>query len=186
MTNSIPIILGTTRKNNQSQNVAQYLHQKLSEFPNVNTQILDLGEAQFPILEERLEQMSEPPIVLTEWIKILKNATAIIIVAPEYKNAYPGSLKNFLDLLPAGIFRYKPIGISSISAGQYGGANCLAQLRLVCLSLAGLPIPDRLMISGVTQAFDENGDFKDEKTVLIADKFLKELLKYTQGLAALD
>ncbi len=181
----IPIILGTTRKNNQSQKVANFLIKNIEDHADINTHLLDLGKANFPIMEERLEVWENPPQLLMEWIEALKLADAIIIVAPEYKNAYPGSLKNLLDLLPAGIFKYKPIGIASVSAGQYGGTNCLAQLRLVSISLGGLPIPDRLQISHVVNAFDLEGNFVDSKQKLIANKFLLELFKYAKALSSL-
>lgn len=181
----IPILLGTTRKNNQSRKVAAYLFEKLKKETNVLPHLLDLGVTDFPMFEQRLHEMDTPSPVLSEWVEILKNAHAVIIVAPEYKNAYPGSLKNLLDFLPGGIFRYKPIGIATVSAGPYGGTNCLAQLRLVTLSLAGLPIPDCLLISNVVEAFREDGDFKDEKTRKNAENFLSELLKYTKPLTNL-
>ena len=64
-----------------------------------------------------------------------------MIIAPEYKNGYPGSLKNALDYLRPEVFRRKPIGIVTVSAGGFGGINCLAQLRLVCLAMGEVPIP---------------------------------------------
>lgn len=182
---SIPIILGTTRKNNQSKKVAEYLLSQLKKQEEVSPVLLDLGSAHFPIMEERLGQMENPPKLLLEWNDLLLRSQAIIIVAPEYKNGYPGSLKNFLDFLPAGVFRYKPIGIATVSSGQYGGTNCLAQLRLVSLSLAGVPIPDRLQISEVQKAFDESGEFKNEKTKATVDKFISELMKYADSLKKL-
>ena len=46
-------------------------------------------------------------------------ADALIIVAPEYNNGYPGVLKNALDyLLPE--YERKPIGIVTVSAGGFG------------------------------------------------------------------
>ena len=182
---SIPVILGTTRKNNQSKKVAVYLFEKLKSLSGINTSLLDLGEADFPVMEERLGDWVNAPGLLRDWCQRLKEADAIIIVAPEYKNGYPGSLKNFLDFLPAGIFKYKPVGISTVTSGQYGGTNCLAQLRLVALSMAGLPIPDRLMVSKVMEAFDEAGDFKNDNQKLTSDKFLSELIKYAEALRGL-
>ena len=78
-----------------------------------------------------------------------------MIVAPEYKNGYPGSLKNAFDYLPAGILRRTPVGIVTVSSGGFGGLNCLAQLRLVCLAMGGVPIPVALPVSRVDEAFDE-------------------------------
>jgi NAD(P)H-dependent FMN reductase len=80
-----------------------------------------------------------------------------MIVTPEYKNGYPGSLKNALDYLVAGILRRKPVAICTVSSGGFGGINCLAQLRLVILAMGGLPIPESLPISDVRSVFGADG-----------------------------
>jgi NAD(P)H-dependent FMN reductase len=181
---SIPIIIGTSRKNNESQKVARFLFNKLQSFPQIDTCLLDLEKANFPIMEERLGVMENPPKLLEEWNELLSKANAIIIVAPEYKNGYPGALKNLLDFLPAGVFKYKPMAISTVTSGEHGGTNCLAQLRLVCLSMGGVPIPDRFQVSKVSAAFDETGKLKNKKINATADKFLGELLKYTKAFSS--
>ena len=106
-----------------------------------------------------------------------------MIVAPEYKNGYPGSLKNAIDYLEAGILRRKPIGIVTVSSGGFGGLNCLAQLRLVCLALGGVPIPVTLPVSKVDEAFDELGSLRDPKLAARVSPFLDELIWYTLALA---
>ena len=105
-----------------------------------------------------------------------------MIVAPEYKNGYPGSLKNAFDYLEAGILRRKPIGIVTVSSGGFGGLNCLAQLRLVCLALGGVPIPVTLPVSRVEDALDEQGGLRDPKFAAQASTFLDELVWYTEAL----
>ena len=106
-----------------------------------------------------------------------------MIVAPEYKNGYPGSLKNAFDYLPAGILRRKPIGIVTVSSGGFGGLNCLAQLRLVCLAMGGVPIPVAFPVSRVDEAFDEPGALRDPKLAARVGPFLDELIWYTRALA---
>ena len=113
----------------------------------------------------------------------LTRADGLLIVAPEYKNGYPGSLKNALDYLEAGILRRKPIGIVTVSSGGFGGLNCLAQLRLVCLAMGGVPIPATLPVSRVDEAFDERGGLRDPKLAARLGPFLDELIWYTLALA---
>ncbi len=178
MNYKIPVLLGTTRKGNQSQKVARTLQQYVAKLPNVDTQLLDLSETNFPIMEERIGVWENPPPILLEWVEILKTSNALLIVAPEYKNGYPGALKNLMDFMPPGILKYKPVGICTVSSGQFGGTNCLALLRLLCLSLGGMPMPDRLQVAYVEQLFDEEEHLKDEKLIRKSKEFVKELLKY--------
>jgi NAD(P)H-dependent FMN reductase len=52
--------------------------------------------------------------------------------------------------------------------------NCLAQLRLVCLALGGLPIPEQLPVANVQELFDEAGrlirpELRDRLSRFLAD-----------------
>jgi NAD(P)H-dependent FMN reductase len=109
-------------------------------------------------------------------------ADGLLIVAPEYKNGYPGSLKNALDYLPAGILKRKPIGIVTVSSGGFGGLNCLAQLRLICLAMGGIPIPVALPVSHVEETFDQEGSVLDPKLAGRIGPFLDELVWYAEAL----
>jgi NAD(P)H-dependent FMN reductase len=127
--------------------------------------------------------MDPPPPALAGFASALAGADAILIVAPEYKNGYPGVLKNALDHLPPNIFRRKPIGICTVSSGGFGGINCLAQLRLVCLAMGGVPIPVHLPISHVKESFGDDGALLNPKIDVRAAEFLSELLWYAEALA---
>ena len=185
-TYSIPILLGTTRKDNQSSQVANYLYTKLSKIENIQTTLLDLGESDFPLLTERVTDENPITDMLNQWTSTLQNANGIIIVSPEYKSGYPGSLKNLLDYLPAGVFRYKPIGICTVSEGVYAGTSCLQQLRQVIIGMAGLVIPDRFQVGNVQNAFISLNEPESEIQAKTADKFIMELVKYTQNLTRMQ
>jgi NAD(P)H-dependent FMN reductase len=116
-----------------------------------------LDEFDFPMMEERLRFRDDPPPGLVEFSEKIARADSVVIVTPEYNNGYPGVLKNALDyLLPE--YKRKPIGIVTVSAGGFGGINCLAQLRLVTLGMGAFPIPAALTISRVQDSFDLDGN----------------------------
>ena len=109
-------------------------------------------------------------------------AAALIIVAPEYNNGYPGVLKNALDyLLPE--YERKPIGIVTVSAGGFGGINCLAQLRLVTLGMGAFPIPESLPVSRVRDSFRDDGTPNDPAYEKRAAVFLDEVLWFAEAIA---
>ena len=113
----------------------------------------------------------------------IARADSLIIVSPEYNNGYPGVLKNALDyLLPE--YERKPVGIVTVSAGGFGGINCLAQLRLVTIGMGAVPIPENLSVSRVHDSFQEDGTPNDAAYEKRAAAFLDEVLWFTEAIAA--
>lgn len=178
----IPILLGSCRTSRQSLKVAQFVLGELKKNDCIQTELIDLGEYNLLMLEERLKDMESPPPNLLKFCSTLGEADGILIVTPEYKNGYPGVLKNALDYLEPQALRRKPIGICTVSAGGFGGLNCLAQLRLVCLALGGLPIPAQLPISHVQEVFDEKGELCDLTFLTKFNTFIQELVWYTEAI----
>ena len=178
----IPIIAGSTRRDRQSIKVARFVLKKTQVREGVQTELLDLLEYNFPIMEERLHRRNDPPPRLKEYGEKIGRADSLIIVTPEYNNGYPGVLKNALDyLLPE--YERKPIGIVTVSAGGYGGITCLAQLRLVTLGMGAFPIPENLAVSRMHDSFREDGTPNDPAYEKRASAFLDELLWFTEAIA---
>ncbi len=178
----IPVLLGTSRIGRQSIHIAQLVLQSLAMRPDVTTDLIDLAEYVFPIMQERLDEMVCQPHRLQEFSQKLNNIDGLVIVAPEYKNSYPGALKNAFDYLKAGILRRKPVGIATVSSGGCGGVNCLAQLRLVCLAMGGVPIPASLSVAKVHEIVNSSGNLCDEKVAAQCKQFLDELIWYTSAM----
>ena len=95
----VPIIVGSTRRDRQSIKVARFVLSRLQQRKNAETELLDLLEYNFPIMEERLHRRDDPPPRLQEYADKIARADSLIIVTPEYNNGYPGVLKNALDYL---------------------------------------------------------------------------------------
>jgi NAD(P)H-dependent FMN reductase len=177
----IPIIAGSTRRDRQSIKVARFVLKKTQQRAGVQTELLDLLEYSFPIMEERLHNRDDPPPRLKEFGDKIGRADSIIIVSPEYNNGYPGVLKNALDyLLPE--YERKPIGIVTVSAGGFGGLTCLAQLRLVTIGMGAFPIPENLAVSRVRDSFKDDGTPNDPAYEKRATAFLDELLWFTEAI----
>jgi NAD(P)H-dependent FMN reductase len=179
---SIPVLLGTIRAGRRSAHVARLLLGQLEGRGEVGTALIDLADLDLPCMRHRLGEAVDAPSGAIALSEKLGRADGLLIVVPEYKNGYPGSLKNALDYLAAGILRRKAIGIATVSSGGFGGLNCLAQLRMVCLAMGGIPIPAALPVSRVEEAFDERGDIRDQKLAARIGPFLDELVWYTEAL----
>ncbi|MBO1348880.1 MAG: NAD(P)H-dependent oxidoreductase [Hormoscilla sp. GUM202] len=179
---SIPILLGSCRIGRESLKIAKFILGELVDRNQIDTELIDLGEYNLPMLEERLQDSSNPAPNVLQFCSKLGQADGILIVTPEYKNGYPGVLKNALDYLQPQALKYKPIGICTVSSGGFGGLDCLAQLRLVCLALGGLPIPDKLPISHVQEVFDENGNLCDLRLKTKLESFINQLVWYCEAM----
>jgi NAD(P)H-dependent FMN reductase len=181
---NIPVLLGARRLGRRSERVARFVLKALAARGEITTELIDLAVLDLPILRERPDETESPPPSFPSFRAKVAGADGLLIVTPEYKGGYPGVLKNALDHLEAGIFRRKPIGIVTVSSGAFGGLSCLAQLRLVCLAMGGVPIPVALPISSVDSALDELGNPLDARLEGRLETFLDELIWYTRALSA--
>jgi NAD(P)H-dependent FMN reductase len=155
----------------------------MKQTERIETEILDLLAYDLPMIEERLRFRDDPPPGASELSRKFASADALLIVTPEYNNSYPGVLKNCLDYFKPEYHR-KPIGIVTVSVADFGGVNCLAQLRLVTLAMSAFPIPASLPIAKVEERLHEDGTLIDPSLDSKADAFLNELLWFTEAITA--
>src|ERR1051326_3568081 len=90
----IPVILGSIRRNRESDKVATFAISSLRKRSCVTTELLDLKVLDLPMMEERLRFRDDPPLRINEFSSKINRSDAIVIVTPEYNAGYPGVLKN--------------------------------------------------------------------------------------------
>ncbi|MFZ1220981.1 MAG: NAD(P)H-dependent oxidoreductase [Chthoniobacterales bacterium] len=178
----LPLLLGSVRAGRRSEHVARYLLATLEADSRFHPELLDLATYRFGVLEQRPSDMADPPEGLEVFSQQLREADALLIVSPEYKGGIPGALKNAIDLLEPEILRRKPVGICTVSAGGFGGLQCLLQLRLTVLALGGVPIPESIAVSRVQERFGEQGGMRNGSKALETERFLGELYFYARAL----
>lgn len=179
----VAVILGSVRRGRQSPAAAHYVIQRLTESGRFSPELIDLAEYDLPIMEERLHVRDDAPASVRLMGEKLMQADAIVVVTPEYNNGYPGVLKNAIDyFLPE--FKRKPVGIVTTSSGPFGGINALAQLRQVFMLVGAYPLPARLPIPFIQDAFDDKQLPKDAGVVKTTTRFLDELLWLTEAVVA--
>jgi NAD(P)H-dependent FMN reductase len=179
---NIPVLLGSVRRNRRSAMVGRWLHRQLEMDDRITTHLIDLEELVLPIMEERLRMREDPPPGAVTLSEVIAAGDGLVIVTPEYNHGYPGVLKNALDyILPE--LKRKPVGIVTVSAGGFGGINCLAQLRLVLLAMGAAPIPASLPVSRVTTSFTDEGP-ADDGFADRARNFIDEVVWWTSAAAA--
>lgn len=172
----ITIISASVREGRKSHRVAIFLNNYIKDNNLASSEILDLNEYQFPVFNERLSLQADPPDEVLHFATKIKNADGIIIVTPEYNGGYPASLKNITDLLYDEWYR-KPLAISTVSDGPFGGAQVLTSLLFTLWKMKAWVIPAIFPNPRVDEAFNENGVPKNKiEMEKRAGIFLNELL----------
>ncbi|MEL6253892.1 MAG: NAD(P)H-dependent oxidoreductase [Bacteroidota bacterium] len=177
----IAIVSGSARLGRQTPKAVNFLAQQIKNHEEVSrVQILDVKEYNFPVMEERLGRNPNPPERLEEFSQHLIEADALIFASPEYNGSFSGALKNTLDYFRKEYVR-KPIGIMTVASGKFAGVNASHDLQKYILALGGFPLPRKLMIGGVGNLFDEEGNLLDEKQAGSFEKFIADFLWLTDA-----
>lgn len=171
----ILILSSSVRTGKKSNRVALYFLNYIKEKNIGEAELLDLEDLHFPIFNERLRLLKEPPASLVQFAEKIKSADGIVLVTPEYNGGYPASLKNAIDVLYAE-WHHKPIAITTVSNGPFAGMNVITSLQYSLWKIGACTVPALFPVPTVEKTFDENGVPADkEATDKRADKFLKEL-----------
>lgn len=151
----------------------------------VTIETLDIGE--IPPFNQDKE--GNPPDVVVEFKKKIREADAIIFSTPEYNYSIPGVLKNAIDWAsrPYGdsAWNGKPAAIMGASGGAIGTARAQYDLRKTMVFLNMFPINQpEVMIGNAGSRFDAEGNLTDEKTKEFIAKMIVSLAEWTRRLRA--
>ncbi|MFN0278624.1 MAG: NADPH-dependent FMN reductase [Pyrinomonadaceae bacterium] len=168
---SIPILLGTNRKNRESEHVAKWVFAKMKSRDDIETQLFDVCDFDLPQDDYGTAIGKDFP----EWRDAVIQADGLVIVTPEYNHGYSGSLKSVLDLLLKE-YIHKAVAFVGVSAGPWGGTRvieaCVPMVRELGLAVT---FKD-LNVPKVKEKFDENGKLLDEIYEKHVQGFLDELV----------
>lgn len=151
----IVIISSSVRINRRSHAVALYIQKQLTD-QQVSCEILDLNVYQFPVFEERLKYQTQPLKTAIAFSEKIMSAEGVIIITPEYNGGYPASIKNAIDLLITEWIR-KPVAISTVSDGAFGGSQVLMSLQFSLWKMKAWVVPAMFPVPNVSGAFDDSG-----------------------------
>jgi len=172
----IPIILGTGRKDRQSEKAAKFILKEAKKLARVETELIDVRD--FPMQSTDNSETSDQS---KRFAEIMTRADGFIIVVPEYNHGYPGELKMALDMAYTEYNR-KPVGICGVSMGGMGGVRAVEQLRLITIEFQMVPIRSAIYFSKIGQLFAEHGEITDPSYTERLGPFFEELLWYAKAL----
>ncbi len=133
---------------------------------------LSLGDYPLPLMDQGLEAENGVPDNAVKLARQIMAHDGLLIASPEYNASIPPLLKNAIDWVSrvrrvAGRavkpFGGKAIGLCSSSDGAFAGARGLYHLRAVLMNCGAEIVTPQCSVAHAAGAFDENGEFGDER-----------------------
>jgi NAD(P)H-dependent FMN reductase len=167
---SIPILLGTNRRDRSSEQVSKWVFSKMQEREDIEPVYFDVRDFDLPQDHYGTEIGGDFP----EWRDAIVKADGLVLVTPEYNHGYPGVLKSVLDLLLKE-YIHKAVAFVSVSAGPWGGTRVCEALLPVVRELGLAVTFTDLQFPSVRSKFDDAGDLLDPPYEKRVKGFLDEL-----------
>jgi NAD(P)H-dependent FMN reductase len=127
------------------------------------------------------------PAPVVELKQQLAESAGLLLVSPEYNNSMPGVLKNTIDWLSrsfpgtGNVFRDKPVALIGASPGGFGTILAQSAWLPVFRSLGARHWSGgRLMVSGASRVFDENGVIVDESIQQRLEQYMRGFMEFCE------
>ncbi len=167
----LPVLLGTNRKQRNSERPAKWLVSEMEKRPEIQTQLFDASD--FALPQDDYGQGIKN--LFPEWRDAIIKADGLIIVTPEYNHGYPGALKSVLDLLLKE-YIHKAVALVGVSAGPWGGTRVIEAMVPMARELGLAVTFSDLNFPKVQNLFDAEGKLLDPAFEKRAKDFLDELV----------
>ena len=134
---------------------------------------ISLADYTLPLMNQDLEREKGVPENAVKLAHMIAAHDGLLIATPEYNSSLPPLLKNTIDWVsrvkadaqgrPMRAFAGKPVGLCSSSDGMYAGVRAITHLRGVLVHCQAHVITPQCSVPRGAEAFDENGDFVEER-----------------------
>ena len=180
----ILIIPGSLRTGSQNARLAAVIAE---EFVRADVEVtrISLGDFPLPIYNADLQADAGVPASAVNLKRMIAAHHGVLLVTPEYNASLPPLLKNAIDWISrvqsphearGQVFHERAFAIASASTGRFGGARCLAQLRLILTACWALVIPDQLALSFAGDAYDDRERLKRSADADALKKMVRQLI----------
>ncbi|RUM98531.1 NADPH-dependent oxidoreductase [Pseudaminobacter arsenicus] len=154
---------------------------------------ISLGDYPLPIMDENLEKEHGVPENAVKLGRQIAAHDGFLIASPEYNSSIPPLLKNALDWVsrvrkdngrPFKPYAGKVAALCSSSDGNFGGLRGLYHLRSVLMNCQVEIITPQCSVARASEAFDENGDFREERLRHSMENVVRTLIERALMLSA--
>jgi NAD(P)H-dependent FMN reductase len=152
----ILVLAGTTRVQRESIKAARYVAEIGKTYPELEIQLVDPEDFNFP------GDGNDPEGKDPRYSELTAKADGFFIVTPEYNHSFPGSLKRMLDSELEN-YNHKPVAIAGVSNGNWGGVRAVESLVTSVREMGLVATSISAYFPRIQDIFDENGKPKDER-----------------------
>ncbi len=168
---NILVLLGTNRKDRQSEHVAKWVLAQMEARGDIEPRFFDVRDFDLPTDHYGTEIGKLFP----DWRDAVIKADGLVIVTPEYNHSYPGILKSVLDTLLRE-YVHKAVAFVGVSAGPWGGTRVIESMVQMVRELGLAVTFSDLNFPSVASKFDEAGALIDTAYEKRVTAFLDELV----------
>ena len=160
----VQVIIGSTRPGRAADLVAPWVIATARAHGEFDVEVLDLRDLPLPIFAENLETVGDfqdptySTSIVRSWNRKIAEASAYLVVTPEYNHSVPAVLKNAIDsVFVSFAFRQKPIVAVGYSGGIAGVVRAIEHLTQIAVEAEMVPLRTAVVIPQVAQAFTAQG-----------------------------
>lgn len=171
MTPKILVFAGSIRSGAYSGKVADAAQKELA-LQNAEVTRISLADYPLPIMDQDLEAEKGVPDNAGRLARLVAAHDGVLVATPEYNGSMPPLLKNVIDWVsrvrgdngkPLRAWSGKVMAICSSSDGHWGGIRSASHLRQVLAHIQTDTIAPQCSVPNAGEAFDDNGDFREER-----------------------
>ncbi|MFD1899362.1 flavocytochrome c [Enterococcus termitis] len=172
-------IVGTNAQESYNRLLLQFMQKHFSKQADI--EILELTNV--PMFNETNDQSNSD--VIQEFNRKITEADGVIIATPEHNHSIPSALKSILEWLSFNLhpFDGKPVMIVGASYDVQGSSRAQLHLRQI-LDAPGVNatvMPGyEFLLGRAHQAFDEEGNIKEERTIDFLESCFWRFLRFTE------
>ena len=153
---------------------------------------ISLADYQLPLMDEDLEQESGVPENAVKLARLFAAHDALLICTPEYNGSIPPLVKNTIDWMSRvksdGGRSLRPypgklVAICSSSDGHFAGIRSATHLRAVLSHIQMDVISPQVSVPNGAEAFDENGEFREERLRKGMERLCRALIDHARLLS---
>lgn len=171
-------IVGSISEKSHNKKLAYFLKERYKDKLDIDVMTFE----DLPMYNEDIEL--NPPEIVEELRKRIRDSEGIIFVTPEYNHSIPGVLKNALDWFSRveRVLAGKPSMIVGGSMGFLGTVKAQIHLRQILNSpgIGTINLPgNEVFINGIHQKMDDNGNLTDEPTLGFLDEVVDNFIEWS-------
>lgn len=178
-------IVGSNAEQSHNRLLLEFIKRHYSH--TINVEIIEIKD--LPLFNQS-KDISNEPLLQSINQKILR-ADGVIIATPEHNHTIPAALKSFIEWVSFKLhpLENKPVLIVGASYFEQGSSRAQLHLRQIldAPGVNAIVMPgNEFLLGKVRDAFDDQGNLKDARTVDFLGQIIQKFKKFVTVVAALE